>query len=650
MSDRPDGARETSTGQDLLLTTVACIAIVWSLQWARDVLIPLALAILIAFVLAPLVHLLRPLGLPRSARVIAVVTLAFAIILGVGSLGGSQLTQVAEQLPLYESNISAKIRALKLTAFSGGPLSRAASALEDIGKEVAGDRRAIVAPQGANVPLTQSTPPVPVEVRQSAASPLATATDYLQVAVGPLATTGLVILLVIFLLLDQDAMRDRLIRLLGRRELHRTTEVMQEAARRLSRYLLLQTMVNAAFGVVVAVGLWLIGIPSPLLWGIVAMLARYVPYFGAIIAAIMPLALSAAVDPGWSMLAWTAALFIVTETIVGQMIEPFLYGHQTGLSPIAIVIAATFWTWLWGPIGLVLATPLTLCLAILGQYTQRLEPLSVLLGDEPVLTPPESFYQRLIAGDPAEILDQAETQLKETSLTEYLDEVAVPGLALAQRDVESYELTPERQEMLLRGVHDLVDGLADHAASGKDARTPSRDAKAHAPARGGDVLCVGARGAADQAAAALLTSLLECKGIHASEGVEPGLPAVLAALSDKHPPSLVCLSFVGGARPSQVRFAVRRVQRMLPGARVLIGLWQSSSKGPEGLPLIETTGADAFASSLRQALELCEAHVHGKLAKASAETAAAQASAEDAEAPPEASGQLLTTATPAGGA
>ena len=253
-----------------------------------------------------------------------------------------------------------------------------------------------------------------------------------------------------------------MIKLLGTKELHRTTEVLDEAAARLSRYFLLQTALNAGFGVVVGVALWIIGVPSPLLWGIFTMLMRFVPYIGSILAAVLPVALAAAVDPGWTMVGWTLALFLIGEPVMGHIVDPLVFGKHTGLSPVAIVVAATFWTWLWGPIGLIVATPLTLCLVILGQYTKRLEFLHVLLGDQPALTPPESFYQRLIAGDPAEIIEQAEAHLKECRLTEYYETVALPGLALAQRDMSSGELPPERQALLVDGIMELIDGLSDH--------------------------------------------------------------------------------------------------------------------------------------------------------------------------------------------
>ena len=261
--------------------------------------------------------------------------------------------------------------------------------------------------------------------------------------VEPLSTTAIVFIVSIFILLQREDLRDRMIRLFGSSDLHRTTIAMDDAARRLSRYLLTQLVVNSAFGVIIATGLAVIGIPSPVIWGVLGALLRFVPYIGAPLAAVMPLALAAAVDPGWSRLLWTAALYLVVEPIMAQVVEPLLYGHSTGLSPFAVVLAATFWTWLWGPIGLILSTPLTLCLVVLGRHVARLEFLDVLLGDRPALTPVESFYQRMLAGDPDEAHDQAEVLLKQRSLSSYYDDVALQGLRLAVIDTERGVLTPD---------------------------------------------------------------------------------------------------------------------------------------------------------------------------------------------------------------
>jgi predicted PurR-regulated permease PerM len=596
---------------------VSGVTVVAILYLARDVLIPVCLAVLISFVLAPLAQQLRRRGVPQAPAVVTVVLLTFGAILGVGALGASQLAQLSEKLPQYQENIRNKIRVLKVSTTGSSVVTRATTVIDDLSKEISGTKPQTVRDPSAALQLTGAQP-IPVEIHTPNANPLKIATEFLAPVLNPLASTGLVLLLVIFFLLQQQDLRDRVIKLLGTKTLHRTTEAMDEAATRLSRYFFLQTALNAAFGLTVGLGLWIIGVPSPLLWGSFAMLMRFVPYIGSILAAVLPIALAAAVDPGWTMMGWTVALFLIGEPLMGQAIEPQVFGHQTGLSPVAIVTAATFWTWLWGPIGLIVATPLTLCLVILGQYTKRLEFLHVLLGDQPALTPPESFYQRLIAGDPAELVEQAERQLKDIDLPTYFDDVAIPGLVLAQRDVTSGELSLERQELVLDGVRDLVDGLPsdDPAIRLAKATEPPADgaeqfdqAKAPPQTVPALVLCVSGRGAVDQAAALLLVHLLDRTGIAAELGPDQGVRGLASGSNlAQQAVSLVCVSYVGQARASHVRFISRRLHRTFPAATILIGGWQMPSADPEWQLIKDGAPTTLFATTLREAVALCVAH------------------------------------------
>ena len=288
----------------------------------------------------------------------------------------------------------------------------------------------------------------------------------LQTIVGPLieplATTGIVIVFVVFMLLQREDLRDRFIRLVGTSDLHRTTQALGDAAGRVGRYLLMQLVVNVAYGIPIGVGLWLIGVPNPLLWGMLAIVLRFVPFIGPVIAAAFPLALSIAVDPGWTMLLWTAALFIVLELISGNIVEPWLYGASTGLSSIAILAAAVFWTWLWGPVGLLLSTPLTVCLVVLGRHVPQFGFLNVLLGSEPVLEPAESLYQRLLAGDPDEATERAEEYLKSHSILVYYEDVAIPALSMFEHDRARGVLTDERRALVSAAALTLVDNLSEH--------------------------------------------------------------------------------------------------------------------------------------------------------------------------------------------
>ncbi len=275
---------------------------------------------------------------------------------------------------------------------------------------------------------------------------------------SPLATLGIVFVVAVFALLQQEDLRDRMIRLLGSDDLHRTTLAIDDGGRRLSRYFVTQLSINTAFGIVIGIGLLLIGVPNPVLWGILSGLLRFVPYVGSFISAVLPMALAAAVEPGWSMVLWTAGLYVVAEGVTGQVIEPMVYGHATGLSPFSVVVAAIFWSWVWGPVGLILSTPLTLCLVVIGRHVKRLEFLDVLLGDRPALTPVESFYQRILAGDADEAQDHAELLLKERSLSSYYDEVALKGLQLAANDSQRGVLDHEQLDRIKSTIKVLVRG------------------------------------------------------------------------------------------------------------------------------------------------------------------------------------------------
>src|SRR6202022_3065789 len=396
----------------------------------------------------------------RGLAVVSVVILAFALIFAMGSLLATQLTQLAGDLPRYQSTISEKIQSFRDTKAGRGTLERASDMLKDLGKELDKPKDAAAARASRLNPEPQT--PVPVEVRQPDPGALESLRTLISPLVHPLPTTGIIILFVIFILLQREDLRNRLIRLAGSYDLQRTTAALDDAAARLSRLFLTQLILNSAFGVAIGTGLSLIGIPSAILWGILAAVLRFVPYIGAVIAAAFPLALAVAVDPGWSMLLWTLALFLVVEPVVGHVIEPMVYGHSTGLSPVAVVASATFWTALWGPIGLVLATPLTVCLVVLGRHVERLEFLDVMFGDRPALSPPEIFYQRMLAGDPAEAAEKAEEFLKERTLSSYYDEVALKGLQLAQADADRGALAQERLAKIRDAVGEFVSNLSDH--------------------------------------------------------------------------------------------------------------------------------------------------------------------------------------------
>ena len=636
LTRQPFRARTTEELMALLsavATAILAVIIISMLYFGRDIFVPVALAILLSFVLAPLVGLLQRILVPRGLAVVSVVILAFTLIFAMGSLLATQLTQLAGDLPRYQSTISEKIQSFRDTKAGRGTLERASDMLKDLSKELdkPKDASSSRVPGSVLGPNVSGPPaPVPVEVRQPDPGALESLRTLISPLVHPLATTFIIIIFVVFILLQREDLRNRLIRLAGSSDLQRTTAALDDAASRLSRLFLTQLILNGAFGVVIGTGLWLIGIPSAILWGILAAALRFVPYIGAVIAAAFPLALAVAVDPGWSMLLWTLALFLVVEPIVGHVVEPMVYGHSTGLSPVAVVASATFWTALWGPIGLVLATPLTVCLVVLGRHVERLEFLDVMFGDRPALSPPEIFYQRMLAGDPTEAAEKAEEFLKERSLASYYDEVALKGLQLAQADAERGALDQERLVKIRDAVSEFASDLSDqddrppaksHSTTDAEASSavesvaenaanenlPILSKEALPPAWHGEhpVLCVAGRSLIDEAAAIMLAQLSTAHGLAARVEAAEALSTTNVFRLDTTGVAIVCLVYLDANGPAHMRYAVRRLRRKLPSVTIILGCWVKEID-PAALELLrENAKADLVATSLGEAVKLC---------------------------------------------
>ena len=421
----------------------------------------------------------------------------------------------------------------------------------------------------------------------------------------PLATAAIVIIFVIFILLQRRDLRDRFIGLIGSDDLHRTTQALDDAANRLSRYFLALTGINAAFGIAIGLGLSLIGVPNPILWGIVGAVLRFVPYAGAFIAAAIPLALAAAVDPGWSMVVETALLFIAVEGIIGQVVEPQLFGHTTGMSPLAIIVAAGFWTLIWGAPGLLLSTPITACLVVLGRHVESLNFIEMLLGDKPPLSPVQSFYQRILASDPDEVTFQAESLLKDMTLLDYYEQIALPALALAQTDVARGVMDRGRQVEICESVELVVADLADHTdvreekATAEPAETPDVPATARPPAT---VLCIAGRTPIDQAACSILVQLLARQNIPTRVAGPDALSIHGAPRISAEGISAICIFYLGRQSPAVVRYSVRRLKKRFPEIPVAVCLWGAGDLAP----IIEAAHADATVSSLAGTIDLCE--------------------------------------------
>jgi hypothetical protein len=374
---------------------------------------------------------------------------------------------------------------------------------------------------------------------------------------------------------------------------------MDDAASRISRYLSRQLVVNACCGLPIGFGLALIGIPNAALWGIFAALLRFLPYLGIVIAACFPIALALAVDPGWMLLVWVILLFVGTELVVANLLEPWVYAASTGISSVALIAAATFWTWLWGPIGLLLSAPLTVCLVVLGRHVPQLEFLDVILGNEPVLAPDETFYQRLLANDPEEAIEQAEEFLKEGSVAELFDDVALPALVRAQLDSDEGALSPDRRLLFREGIRALLKDIADDETA--DTTVEGSAPPVLREATG--IVCVAGRNELDEAAASLLAHLLRAEY---SLDVAEALPAE-ALTSDRYRSALerasvICLSLISTNSPVRARFLVRRLYRRAPSAKIVVGFWRMDPDEIAATVAAIAQPNTAAVTSLREAI------------------------------------------------
>ena len=548
------------------------------LYFGRSVLIPITLAILLSFLLSPIVGALRRARLPKAAAVLLAIALALTGIVTTSVIIVSQASTLSKDAPLYAERITDKVGALRAEVQQHfGFLLRESS---DGGS---GHRKASRARREGErgLPVQAAGTAVPVEVHDAPPTAMEEVRAYVVPALGPIETTLIVLVVTIFFLFQKEDLRDRLIRLMGAADLHRTTIALDDGARRLSRYFLSQFIVNCGFGAVIWGGLFLLGVPSPGLWGILAGLLRFVPYVGTIAALLGPLALAAAVDPGWSMVIWVALLFVVVEPIVGYVVEPLLYGHSTGLSPVSVVVAALFWTWIWGPIGLVLAMPLTLMLVVLGRHIPAFEVFDILLGDRPALSPAETFYQRVLAGHSDEAIEQAEEYLEANTLTSYYDDVVLAGLRLAVADVDRGAVERDALRsvcgtamVVLADLLERSDTIGNSALSGEEEGLSALAPKS--------VICFPGRGPLDVAVAAMMVHLLRRTGCTVRQEERDPLRRGSPAFADVQDVDAICILGL---------FDERALGRMVPfmqqidASRVLIGVRRgNASHGGEIAP------------------------------------------------------------------
>jgi predicted PurR-regulated permease PerM len=596
----------------LRLATFALVVAV--LEFGEDVLLPVAFAALLAFLLSPLVVRLTRAGLPQALAIIVTVTVAFSALGAIGWLVTSQAISLVRELPNYEENIRQKIVALK---HPGTPtvMTRMSEMVDNLRREI--KTTAPDAPAGSA--STTEVKPVRVEVHDEAETVWEIARDLVSPIVRPLGTAGIVFVFVVAMLFQREDLRDRFIKLVSAGKLNVATQAVDDAANRVSRYLGMQLIVNALYGIPIGIGLYFIGIPNAPLWGLLATLLRFIPFLGPWIAAVFPVALSLAVDPGWTMLLYTLALFVVMELISNNVIEVVLYGASTGISSLALLVAAVFWTWLWGPAGLVLSTPLTVCLLVLGNYVPGMNFLSMLLGSEPVLEPPAQFYRRMLSMESEDMLDLATKHISEHSLEEFYEDVFVPALLMSEEDRHNGALPDVRERFILQSSRELIDELErlDEIARQKtETEEPTLPAapKVAMPAVP-VVLGLPARDEADELVAYMLVHLLQRRGIAAA--VTP-LSAPLDEAFKNADRAEVKASFISALPPSAVgaaRQMCRRLKLHASSTPILVGIWSPRADQEELEKRLHASQPSKVVTRLGDAVTELEAMVTGRSAQ-----------------------------------
>lgn len=577
--------------------------VIAGLYFAREVLIPLSVAILLSFLLAMPCAWLERHHIPRALSVVMTVLFAVCIVGAVGWLVGSQFYDLARKLPQYQQTIETKVHSI--VSQTQGPIARVNRMIKHTSRQLQSPEEKSAA-RAANGKEAPEPTPIPVEVQNPPGGPLTLVKTMAGTAMKPLLSVLMILFVLSFMLTYREDMRDRIIRLAGTDRMNLTVDTLNEAATRVSRYLLFQLLVNFCLGIFIGTGLYFIGVPSPMLWGALATMLRFIPYVGVWISAISPLALAFAIEPGWAKFFWTAGLYCGAELVTSNVIEPFVYGSQTGITPFALLLAAIFWTWLWGPIGLLLSTPLTVFVAVTGSHVRKLGFLHVLLSDEPQLSTDARFYQRLLANDRDEAHDIVDEYLEDKSIPALFEEVVLPALQRIEDDRARGRLTRDREFEVFQNLREMVEELCEqylepHPASDVQDDTDRQHAF-HTAAIPELAVIVPAKDAADEIVGLMLACLLRSHGIGARALSAMGLTADflddVAAIQAR----VVCISAVPPTRLRRARYLLKKLRARFPETKVVVGVWGMkrddsviTEKDPEVSP-------DTFVVSLSEAV------------------------------------------------
>jgi len=597
------GPAHSNTG-----TVVLVFTIVAALYFARDILIPLAFALTFTFMLTPVVTYLQKLRMGRVLPVMFTVLVSIAVAGWITWIIANQLVDVASQLPTYRQNIHSKIEALRNRG--KGPLGRAADSAKDIAREISGpDAPPVTTATPAQNQTRRSAtkvpgPPVPVQIVQTPTSGLAGLPDFVKPFLAPLGRAGIILIFTIFMLIKREDLRNRLLRLVGLSQLNMMTQALDDAAQRVSRYLFMQFLVNAGFGVLFAVGLYLIGVPNPVLWGVLAGILRIVPYVGSLFAATLPTLLSLAVFDGWLPPLLVFLLFAALETIIGNFVEPWLYGAHTGISSLALLVTAVFWTVLWGPAGLILSTPLTVCAVVLGRYFPQLSFLHVLLGDEEALEAEAQLYQRLLAMDQPEARAIVDEFLKGRPLIELYDAVLIPALSLAEQDRHNGTIDAPHEEFLFLSINEMIAEFSEYHPVLTPPEAEDTDREQYPAAQfSGRILCLPAHDQADEITAAMLAQLLEQKGYVALSFPHGTPPLAMLALADPGKDDVICISALPPYAFASARTICKQIRGRFPKIKLVAGVWGFKGDTEKARARFERSQPDRLITGLAEALK-----------------------------------------------
>ncbi len=557
-----------------MLTLASIAVVIAALYLAKGVLIPLTLAVLLSFLLSPVCDWLERRRLGRIPAVLVTASLGFTLLGIVVWTAAVQMTHLVPKIPEYQHNIEAKLRSVN---------EYAVAALSKVTKTAEGMDPSLSPAEQVNESQGINNRSYAVRVISSPASPLQVFGGMFGTLVEVLGTAGIIIVLVVFFLIRREDMRDRFIHLVGKGHVTLTTQMLEDAGARVSRYLSMLFILNATFGIFVAIGLFLIGVPNAILWGILTMALKFIPYIGSWIAAAMPIGLSMAISPDWIVPLLTIGLFVVLELFWGNVLEPWLYGKHTGVSAVAVLVAAVFWMWLWGPVGLLLATPLTVCLLVVGKHVPQLSFLGILLGNEPVFEPKDRIYQRLLAGDQEEAEELFEDYLEHRPLVEVYDSVLIPALALTETHWQLGDLNESKHKFIMESLKEMLEerGERQQEMQAKEDAADAQEADEDF-SRDDDtdssqisIFCLPARSEADEIAAMMLAQVLETKGCLVQAVSVTSLAGEMIDLIDPRTAAVVCISATAPAAVMHARYLCRRLRGRLPKVKLVVGLWDA---------------------------------------------------------------------------